>query len=400
MTWSEIIDNSHPIKLIKILLAMINKEPIKFIKILFLIIIVFIFISLLIAIILNRFLFKIDYSDIIAITLGAIALPFGAFSLAVSMFIASRQDIQLDKLEKIGEETSITVNSLTTDASIRSTIRKFFYNLSPDDSTPKYKCIYPVYFNPSTPLPQVSQADFYVFHVLGSFIKDEDYLEIEGIPNNLDIEKGKSLQENVILICTKNPWLNKFYEVKTIKKDSNLDEIKNFISEDLKLPCWFVNDVRGMSEEESKNKRNIKIMVSTKPDECGRLEDLLESPANKIYQDAQNCSGNVANILIQSDYAIFARLSESGHQRVIIAGIHQYGTWIIGELLNCLICGDKVDYYLTFLDNNDFICIVTGEFSQTKLKVKKSSIQIYKNYIWVKESDQWTRKYTDKKENN
>ena len=171
-------------------------------------------------------------------------------------------------------------------------------------------------------------------------------------------------------------------------------ELKKWFSEDLKLPCWFVNDLRG-----SEKPRNIKIMIFTEPDECGRLDVLLESPADEIYTIAQSSKDNVKNSYIdniQRDYAIFARLSKSNYQHIIIAGMHQYGTWIIGELLNLLICGKEIDYSSTFLDNNDFICIITGEFIQSKLKVKKDSIQIYDKYIWIKEGDRWTRKYTEK----
>jgi hypothetical protein len=377
----------------------INEKPIKAIRVMLIIITMFIIISLVLAFILNRYFLNIPISDILAVTLGALALPLGAISLAVSMVIASRQDMQLSKLKKIGEQTSDTVNRLTTDSSIQNRIKKFFYNYGSGDLMPKYKCIYPVSYIPSTPLPQVSQADFYVFHVLGSFMDEKD-LDILGIPSDTVIENGKSLNENTIFICTKNPWLNKFYEIKNIKTDEDLIESRNFVSNTLKLPCWFVNDLRGISEDK---KRNIKILVSTEPNECGRLDVLLESPANEIYRVAQSCGGNIENDFInniQSDYAIFARFSKSNYQHIIIAGIHQYGTWIVGELLNSLICGKEMDYYSIFLDNNDFICIVTGEFSQIKLKVKRDSIQIYKKYFWVKEADRWARKYTDKEENN
>ena len=376
---------------------MINKNPKRAIIIIFIIInVIFFIIALVLPYTLNRFLYT-PIKDILAITLGMLAIPLGAISLALSMFIASRQDMQLGKLTTIGVQTGSTVDRLTTESSIQNKIKNFFNNYGSDDSPKKYKCIYPVTYDIKNPLPQVSQADFYVFHVLGSHMKEEN-LEIMGISNNHQFRDGESLDENAILVCTKNPWLKKFYEIKEIKTDDNVKETRDWFSKNLKLPCWFVNDLRG-----DKTKRNIKIMVSTDPDECGHLDFFIESPANEIYSVVENSNGNVKDPhedIIQRDYAIFARLSKSVNnspcQHIIIAGIHQYGTWIIGELLNLLICGKEIEYDSTFLDNNDFICIITGEFIQNKLKVKKDSIQVYNRYIWIKESDRWTRKYTEK----
>lgn len=391
-----------------------NKNPKRaFIIIFITVIAICIIISLVFLLNLKRFFLNTSILDILAVTLGALALPLGAISLAVSIIIASRQDIQILKLKTISEQTSDTVTKLTTiskdtgdtvkklttESAIQDRLKEFFNNHDADDLIKKYKCIYPVYYNTTTttnPLPQVSQADFYVFHVLGSHM-DEAKLEILGVQNDQDIEDKEFLKENAIFICTKNPCLTKFYEIKDIKEEKDLNEAKDWLKDTLKLPCWFVNDHRGIPD----NKRNIKILVYTEPNECGHLELLLESPANEIYITAQSCGSNIQNPfreIIQRDYAIFARLSKSefNSQHIIIAGIHQHGTWIVGELLNRLLYGEKLDYYSTFLDNNDFICIITGEFSQNRLKVKGDSIQIYNRYIWIKEGDRWTRKYTEK----
>ena len=179
-----------------------NKNPKMAIIITFIIISIFIVIALILPFTLNRF-FNTPIPDILAIT-GALAIPLGAISLAVSIFIASRQDMQLSKLTNIGVQTSDTVERLTTDSSIQNKIKRFFYNYGSDDSIKKYKCIYPVTYNIQNPLPQVSQADFYVFHVLGSNMGEEN-LDIMGIPNDLVIGDEESLNEMLFLSAPKIP---------------------------------------------------------------------------------------------------------------------------------------------------------------------------------------------------
>jgi hypothetical protein len=64
----------------------------------------------------------VSISDSMAITLGIIAL-------FMTFFVASRQDEQLNQLQRIGAQTEETVERLETDSAIFKQVKKFFYKL-------------------------------------------------------------------------------------------------------------------------------------------------------------------------------------------------------------------------------------------------------------------------------
>jgi hypothetical protein len=184
------------------------------------------------------------------------------------------------------------------------------------------------------------------------------------------------------------------YKIETITSDDDLERLKKWPLDALNIPCWFVEDKRGNVEDKCNKKSIYKIKIYSHSN-GNVLEELLQSPSEYLYEEMNKVGYGLRftpQSDIQRDYGIFARFSKDNYQHIIIAGIHQYGTWIVAQLLNDLLCGEKMEYCSTFLDNNDFISIITGEFVHKKLLVNKDSIEVLHKFIWVKEGDHWIRK--------
>lgn len=310
----------------------------------------------------------------------SIAITLGFIAIIMTIYIASRQDDQLNQLKGIGEQTGETVEKLTTESVISKRIKIFFTHTA-ENSRKKYKCVFPVDYSKG-PLPSISQGDFYAIHIVSSRL-GEDNLELIGIGKD---EQLKDNQGNLIFICAANAGLQETYKIEKINNEDDMKKLKEWPLNDLNLPCWFIEDLRS-----GRSIKKIKIYSNFGGD---TIEELLESPSEKIYEEMHKQKpGTKYEPLtdIQRDHAIFARLSKDNNQHIIIAGLHQYGTWIVGQLLNNLLCGEKMEYCSIFLDSKDFISIITGEFVHKKLLVAKDSIQVLHRFIWVKEADRWIR---------
>lgn len=134
----------------------------------------------------------------------------------------------------------------------------------------------------------------------------------------------------------------------------------------------------------------------------GEINYLLESPAEKRYIEAYYEDERAEIELqtnIQVDYGILARITKDANQYFVIAGIHQYGTWIVGSLLSEFL-GARNDfgYKSALLSDVDFIAIIWGMFDFNKLTVDNNNMGILMNNIWTrtKETGEWVRAEPDK----
>jgi hypothetical protein len=306
-------------------------------------------------------------------------------TIIITIYIAIIQKSQLDKLETIGSQTKETTEKLRTDSIIKETTSKFF--LIPEsekNKSRKYKCFFPVEYD-KKPLPLINQGDFYAMGVLGTYLGEEN-LELLRIKKDETIDENL-LKNNAIFVCAprSNCALDMIFKLEDINNDDDAKRLIKWPLEGLKLPCWFVEDFRNITTKYSI--RKIKIYDNS-------IQPLLISPAQKAYDDADKLPkgqklDSVQNI--QEDLGIFARLTIERNQYIIIAGIHQYGTWIIASLLSNLLSGKNIDYKTTFLGKNDFIGVIWGEFDNEKLMVIPERIGIYNKYLWIKENDKWNR---------
>jgi len=298
-----------------------------------------------------------------------IGIIIAIIALIITLSIAITQQLQLNKLERIGEQTKATTDKLGSDWIIRDRVDKFF--VLKGDRGQKFQIFFPVIYK-SKPLPMMNQGDFFAVHVLGSRLGENN---IENHPvSNSDlslVEPGS----RTIFICRPdmNPVLRSLIDTKKITDG---------------WPAWFIEE--GVEKVSGKDWTIRKIRISDKNE---RIEDTIPSPSDDIYKKALNCAEGKKfsdeSKKIQ-DIGIFARIHEEDRQIIIIAGIHQYGTWIIGGLLSRLFYGKPVKGEEIFLDDKDFISVIWGEFDSTQLIV--SRFGIHNDYIWTRKDNTWIRK--------
>lgn len=312
-------------------------------------------------------------------------------AIYITIFIAHTQVNQLKKLEDIGNQTKETTEKLKTESIIRKNINILF---PLKDKGKKYKCFFPVEYK-AKPLPMINQGDFYAIHVVSTCL-GEDNLDLEPIAKDHPSAEI-SLESNAIFICAPhaNPALKMLFDIKEIKSNSDEKQLEdeNWPVKELDLPCWFVED----SRENSRNAKSIwitrKIWIYGE-----NIKDLLKSPAEDSYKDAHGLEEGKEfkyKTNNQQDLGIFARINKNDNQYVIIAGLHQYGTWIVGSFLSKLLDGENVDYRSTFLSGNDFIAVIWGEFNNKKLTINSERMGVFMKYIWTKESGKWVIGHSD-----
>lgn len=309
-------------------------------------------------------------------------------AIGIAIVIALTHYIQLKKLEYIGNQTKETTEKLNTESVIRKIVNDVFVLKDEEkNKEKKYKCFFPVEYYKSSPLPSIRQGDFYAIHVLSTRL-GEDNVDLIGIPKDEPIEE-RSLTGNVIFICSPsaNSALKALFDIKKIENEDNREQMDEWLLK-LDLPCWFV--------EYSQEKRAVRRIKVYNEYNNEIIDDLLTSPAEPCYIKAETLENGQKyepDTNLQQDYGIFARINKNNSKYIIIAGIHQYGTWIVASLLSNLLGNVDVDYRLAFQESKDFICVISGEFDNKRLTINRKSIEVHKQYMWVKEDNKWIRKY-------
>ncbi len=99
-------------------------------------------------------------------------------------------------------------------------------------------------------------------------------------------------------------------------------------------------------------------------------ESSVESDAERLYVDARKSDGKITVDEEVRDFGVLARLSKGDDKIIVIAGIHQYGTWIVAEFLNKVIRGESDDKFFNaaFDGGNDFVIIIHGNFLWCKIR--------------------------------
>jgi hypothetical protein len=156
------------------------------------------------------------------------------------------------------------------------------------------------------------------------------------------------------------------------------------ILEDIEVPCWFADYTPHSGE------RSVKaIWISSNSQQ-------LESGAEFAYQECESGQRHELTGSVR-DYAIMLRLKLDGRGTIfVVAGIHQYGTWIAGEFLhtlsreyhshrNCSITPPERSILLQ--DYCDIAAVVTGDFDEKKLIVENP--KIYDNCLWFRGAKSW-----------
>jgi hypothetical protein len=310
------------------------------------------------------------------------ALLITLIALVLTLFIALNQQYQLDELQIITKQTKETTEILDTQSEIRKAVESFFK--TKDSGNKKYQLIFPVIYS-SKPLPLINQGDFYAINVVISRLGEP---KIKNIPYSSSYH-SVGIGDYVIFICSPdaNPVLKNYYDIYHIQTiDGKVKAIGNDPKIPNNLPCWFVSD----KDDGNQDWKIRKILVS----ETDEL--IFSKEVRDLYEKANlNVAQFVHPQQKQRDYGIFGRWQHNGSQFIVIAGIHQYGTWIIGKLLNDLFCGKSVKGKNIFLGNQDFISIIDGDFDYPTLQVTRA--ELYESYIWTrtKINDNWVKQKTE-----
>lgn len=339
-----------------------------------------------------------------------VEMGLSVMALIITLIIAITQQIQLDKIETIGADTQKTAISIDKENKSREAVDKFFRLKQTGNE--KFELFFPVEYK-DKPLPLINQGDFYAIHVISSRLGEE---KITNKPLRLSPEPvDPSKSNNVIYICSPdaNPALEKIYEVMQVVTiaDKKYFKGRNFgiVPRDYQnasgeylipcekydvipdvLPCWFARTEAGNKNHE---KTSDKITNPDSP-KLHRIIYLpehqlsMESAADTIYKKAAKGEKILTEEQNnQRDYGIFGRWQCGEKQIFVLAGIHQYGTWIIATLLSELLSGEDVEGRDIFLGTEDFIAIIEGKFQYPELRVEPSKIRVEK--IWTKKDGVW-----------
>lgn len=326
-----------------------------------------------------------------------IQLALGVAAIFLAVLIAWRQHIQLRQLKRIGEETANTAKKLKTDTYTQQIVTTFFF--LGQESSNKYKCVFPVYYA-QRPLPLIVAGDYNVLHILQNLMgskrleliaipQDPQCLDLKQSLDNHDVPKWLE-KDNIIFLCMPpiNPILHLIAPAISIN-DPNSNNVQIPKLRNIILPCWFTIDKSGKLPTEPPTK---KIWI---PD----LRIELQSGAEKDYEKAANLDLWKAYDpvkIIQTDYGILMRLSEGKRKVIVIAGIHQYGTWIVGEFFRMITLGAQVSGRKIFESREDFLAVIWGEFDSRQFSVQRCGV--LQDYLWVRRDDHWDRVKTSEED--
>lgn len=336
------------------------------------------------------------------------SLLIGIISFVVMLYIARQTIIMLDSQKEEIERTKDIASSIRTDKYIRQRSKKLL-SLK-DEETVELKNIIslPVKYV-GKPLPFIDQGDFYATHILTSVLGFEN-VEIKEVEKD-KVSDLKGDAGNIMYLCSpqNNPSLCKIMPYGIINNNkkvlslsaghywrscNTIKEIRLWLKE-VGLPCWFISDYDAnmYGNDDPIKKIQVFDLDDYKKSKTKRLPDPLTSRVEDYYQNAKGKNYKIEMPSIVEDYGILARLTHDKVKHVIIAGIHQYGTWIVSEFLNKVFRGEIDDD--PFLDiyeaNNDFIAIISGEFDGDNLKVR--SCHIDHHNCWKKNEDNYWKRY-------
>ncbi len=356
---------------------------------------------------------SLDITSLISI----FSLIFSIFTIIIAVLIFIYERKQLEKQENILEDTHSITTKLSTEASINKMVNKLFL-VEPEglESQKKYKIMFPA-THLEKPLPLIHQGDFFAIHIISLFLGIDkiEFIDVDGSKN----EDINSSEGNIIFICS--PQANAALKAKypspkfllqgstkttddneSNDQSNNIDcksysDLKEFFVKEIKLPCWFIEVFVPDSKNGSEGRWEKRIQIYDK-DLDGRfreetpLPSPIVSPAEEEYRmaekDKQYRALNRGRI---TDYGIFARITDKNKHFLIIAGIHQYGTWIVGDFLRRLLYQELEDekQLTIFKSNDDFLALIKGDFASNSLTVITSMVD--DPNLWVKNKDEWER---------
>jgi hypothetical protein len=285
-------------------------------------------------------------------------------SLAFVFVVAFVQQFHLWSLERVSKQTAEIAERLQMAAWLKENVRDFF-GISIGEKK-QYECVFPIEFS-HKPLPLLNAGDYYALQVLSNRLGADNLL-----PNPcLRGKRAKISLDNVICICA---------------PDAN-PVTRDLFNPNDDMPCWI----------KSRATKGKCLRIKKK----GSKVELLDSPSEKFYVEAAGIyatkKDKSAPVLYRKfiaqktyeDYGILARVTEGAKRYVLIAGLHQPGTWIVTAYLDDILANERGAISSIFLEAYDFAAVIWGEFEGTSLEVLDK--RIHKDYLWQKRAGQWQR---------
>lgn len=301
-----------------------------------------------------------------------------AFIAIVAAFLfAWRQD-------GMSRRTHELTQKLNTDRLRIKRVEGFFGIRYFDRST--MECILPVVEGDlRKPLPLVNGGDFFAANVLSRLLGDrvrlEPCLKSDGVNDEkmlswkqVERRAGRQKASPIVLVCS--PEANAYVGelVPTINVDrSGWNMPQN-------LPIWFAR---------SEHWKYLKLVEVNK-----RLQH--NSEADEVYERCEKEEGYQPTGRVR-DSGLIARLKVNGRVFVIIAGIHQYGTWIAGDALFRLLqfgpdeTKTPAEDAESCFSDDEIVLMYHGEFDHDTWSVVGSSMEFDKGWRRRTGDDEWRR---------
>ena len=204
---------------------------------------------------------------------------------------------------------------------------------------------------PRKPLPMVYAGDFFVVSVLTQLLRGHLVALLThhhsghsafGAPIGIN-------DEVVVYICSPeaNPELNRLFPT--------FDHLASQVPPQ-GLPAWFSTRAGD----------HLQIVTATG-------SNVHSSPrADQVYDDiAMHMSRPIQPVGIVSDVGLVARIRMNNRTNIVIAGNHQYGTWIAGEALRRMLESGVHDsaFAEVLFSDADVLLVVEGEFDDAPMSV-------------------------------
>lgn len=259
------------------------------------------------------------------------------------------------------------VLKLNTREAVDKNVRAFFRIY--DENASEYMCIYPFIGN-KTPIPDLRMGDSYSVSTIKSLLELKEHpCKLQGIERSPDNRENYPVDEdlNYVIVCAnlldvKNPGIP-FPEIKN-HPDKYLDEITNNGTKG--FPCWFVKGKRTVDKTINGERRTedieaVAISIN------GRVPMYSELDTPYTYEiDETEVSF--------SDLAIISRIKVENRYFILVAGIHNIGSWLAVKYLYKVI-NNKIEAPEAFLSDDDFIAVIEGDYSLERKWIDRAELR-------------------------
>jgi hypothetical protein len=333
-------------------------------------------------------------------TVGSVVISL--ISLVIMIVIAQDQTGQIKSLDSLNDE-------LRARRAERERVKALFLASGEE----QYTCVLPVEYR-KRPLPAIAAGDYYAWHVIQNFA-DEVRIGMH-LTNRARAPKSAPgvPAGNSIFLCSPqvNPLLDELAPWIQLLDGNRIDCSEGAgrglkALEKIKLPIWFgcrdmpVRKPGGEALEIWPEKLICCISDSNITAPAPEMVVLTSQAEEDYIRAARLEDGQTPAIApgLKPDMALIVRASRrlfdssartgAADKIVVIAGIHQYGTWIAGDFIEKYCRGERPEVNDLFRSEADFAILVYGQFDEKTLTVESSAV--HATDAWQFNGNGWDR---------